>query len=201
MVDNYLDSLPRLDLISSLNNMPNLFGSDVDNNLLHQVNFNYYSIPNFNNSDNIGQLISKKSSFTVLHANLRSLAANHDKLTFLLLDLGLNFHILGISETKIMAERDPVANIDIPGYNFISQPSYHNAGGVGFYVRSDCEFHTRDNLTATTIDFECLYIEIHSKSHRNTICSVIYRHPNSNLDNFTTLKKWIKFQKNINTVF
>ena len=48
MVDNNFDSLPRLDLISKrLDDMPNLFGSDVDNYLLHQINFNYYSISSF----------------------------------------------------------------------------------------------------------------------------------------------------------
>ena len=85
-----------------------------------------------------------------------------------------------------MAGIDPVANVSIPGYNFISQLSNQNAGGVGFYIRSDCEFHNRDNLSISTADFERLWIEIHSKSHRNTVCSVIYRHPaNSNLENFT----------------
>lgn len=61
-----------------------------------------------------------------------------------------------------------------------------NASGVGFYIRVDCEFCTRDNLTATAVDFECLCIEIHCKSERNTVCFIIYEHPNSNLDNFTT---------------
>lgn len=70
MTENYLDSLPRLNLISSLTNMPNLSG--VDNNLSYQVDFNYYSIPNFQNNDSIGQLFSKNSSFSVLHSNVRS---------------------------------------------------------------------------------------------------------------------------------
>ena len=121
----------------------------------------------------------------MLHANVRSLAANHDKLTSLISDLTHNFHLLGISETKIMAGIDPVANVSVAGYNYISQPSNQNAGGVGFYIRSDCELHSRDNLSISTADFECLWIEIHSKFHRNTLCSVIYRHPNSNLENFT----------------
>ena len=123
----------------------------------------------------------------MLHANVRSLAANHDKLTSLISDLTHNFHLLGISETKIrlMAGIDPVANVSVAGYNYISQPSNQNAGGVGFYIRSDCELYSRDNLSISTADFECLWIEIHSKSHRNTLCSVIYRHPNSNLENFT----------------
>jgi hypothetical protein len=50
--------------------MPNLSG--VDNNLSYQVDFNYYSIPNFQNNDSIGQLFSKNSSFSVLHSNVRS---------------------------------------------------------------------------------------------------------------------------------
>ncbi len=61
MVDNYFGYFIRLDLISSLNNMPNLSGSDVDNTLLHQVNFNYYTIPSFHSSDGLGQLISENS--------------------------------------------------------------------------------------------------------------------------------------------
>ena len=45
MVDNNFDSLPWLDLFSKrLDDMPNLFGSDVDNNQLHQIIFNYLTI-------------------------------------------------------------------------------------------------------------------------------------------------------------
>jgi hypothetical protein len=53
------------------------------------------------------------------------------------------------------------------------------------YIRDDCEFHSRDDLSLSTVDFESLWIEIHSKFHRNMVCSVIYRHPHSNLENFT----------------
>ena len=45
--------------------------------------------------------------------------------------------------------------------------------------------HIRDDLNSTTDDYECLWIEIHAKCHRNIICSVIYRHPNGNFDNFS----------------
>ena len=186
MPDNNFDSLPKLDLISRLHNIPNLSGSDVDNNLLHQVNFNYYSTSSFCCSESVIQSISNSSSFSVLHANVRSLAANHDKLISLLSDLTHNFHLLGISETKMMVDKDPVANVNISGYNFISQPSYQNPGGVGFYIRRDCEYHIRNNLSTSSADFERFWIEIHAKSCRNIVCSVIYRHPNNNLGNFTT---------------
>ena len=118
---------------SRLHNIPNLSGSDVDNNLLHQVNFNYYSTSSFCCSESLIQSVSNCSSFSVLHAN-------HDKLISLLSDLTHNSHLLGISETEMMVDKDPVANVNISGYNFISQPSYQNTGGVGFYIRSDCEY-------------------------------------------------------------
>ena len=104
----------------------------------------------------------------------------------LLSELKYNFNVIGVSETKIMSNKDPIVNTNITGYLFASQPSLHNAGGVGFYICYDCDFHFRDDLCCTTDDFECLWIEVHSKSHSNVVCSVIYRHPNSNLENFSS---------------
>ena len=31
-----------------------------------------------------------------------------------------------------MAINDPLVSIDLPGYKFISQPSFYHAGGAGF---------------------------------------------------------------------
>ena len=141
-----LDNLPRLELFSSLTNVPNLIDSDVDNNGLSQVDFNYYSVNDFQNNESIRQICSENTSFSVIHSNVRSLAANHDKLTTMLSNLGHNFHVIGLTETRIMTGNDPVVNADIPGYKFISQPSLHHAGGAGFYVRNNCVFHIRDDL-------------------------------------------------------
>ena len=121
--------------------------------------------------------------FSIIHLNIRSLAANFDHLTTLLSSLNHNFHIIGLSETKILKNKDPNINETIPGYSFFFQPTLHNAGGVGFYIREEIGFNFRDNLNAMTDDFECLWIEIHSKS-RNTVCAIVYRHPNSNFENF-----------------
>lgn len=49
----------------------------------------------------------------MLHTDVRSLAANYDKLISLLSHLTHNFHLLGISETKIMTGIDPVVNVII----------------------------------------------------------------------------------------
>ena len=47
------------------------------------------------------------------------------------------FSVIGLSETKIKVNQDPLLNTQIPGYIFVSQPTLSNAGGVGFYIRND----------------------------------------------------------------
>jgi exonuclease III len=172
-------------LFSSLTNIPNLADADVDSNVLSQVDFNYYSVNDFRNSECIGQIRFVNASFSVIHSNIGSLTANYDKLTTILFNLGHNFHLIGLTETRLMTSKYPLVNTNIPDYKFISQPSLHCAAGAGFFVRSDCDFHIRDDLNSTTEDFECLWIEVHNKCHRNIVCSVIYRHPNGNFDNFS----------------
>ena len=153
---------------------------------MHQVDFNYYSTHDFHSSPEIDQAISHHNSFSVFRSNVKSLAANFDNLMILLSEFKHNFNVIGVSETKIMSNKDPIVNTNITGYLFASQPSLHNAGGVGFYIHYDCNFHFRDDLSCTTDDFEYLWIEVHSKSHSNVVCSVIYRHPNSNLESFSS---------------
>ena len=113
----------------------------------------------------------------------------------MLSNLGHNFHVTGLTETRIMTGNDPVVNTDIPGHKFMSQHSLHHAGGAGFYVGSSCNFHMRD-LNSTTYYYECLWIEVHTKCHCNIVCSAINRNPNGNFDNFSNYMTalWIKFQ-------
>ena len=69
-------------------------------------------------------------------------------------------------------------------YQFISQPSQSNAGGVGFFISGNWIFFVRNDLSESTIGYETLWIEIQCNLRHNLICSVIYRHPNSDLESF-----------------
>jgi hypothetical protein len=42
------------------------------------------------------------------------------------------------------------------------------------------------DLSVSILDYEAIWIEIHSNMKQNLICGVIYRHPSSNLDSFMT---------------
>ena len=182
MINYY--NLPKFELTSRLSNLPNLDGHDVENHLLPEVNFKYYSTTEFHNVQSISW-VTIGSLFSVLHCNVRSLSANHDSLMSLLSDLDFEFDVIGISETKIMQGKDPITNISMPDYSFISQPTLCNAGGVGFFIKDKIKFHARNDFTTTTNDFECLSIEIHLNNQCNIVCLVIYRHPHSCLENFS----------------
>ena len=65
-----------------------------------------------------------------------------------------------------------ITNFNLPGYNFISQPSISNAAGVGFCVNSSLMISVRHDLSITTRDFEFLWIEI--QSNLNKIKFVVF---------------------------
>jgi hypothetical protein len=54
--------------------------------------------------------------------------------------------LIGLTETRILKEKDHVTNTGIPGYTFFSQPSLSNAGGVGFFVSDHLSFTMRADL-------------------------------------------------------
>ena len=122
-------------------------------------------------------------AFSALHCNIRSLAANQDSLLNMISELNYKFSLIGLSETKISHDKEPILNLNIPGYDLISGPSHSNAGGVAFYIRNNFKY-IKSQLTKSTYDFETLWIEIDFGNQSNLICGVIYRHPSSNLDNF-----------------
>ena len=56
----------------------------------------------------------------------RSLIVN---LVNMLSELYFPISVLGVTETKLKNDQDALLNINITGYNFLSQPSTTNAGG------------------------------------------------------------------------
>ena len=93
------------------------------------INFNYYSTEDFCSDPDI-QNICRYDLISALHLNVRSLAANKDKLLIILNELRYSFSLTALSETKIKQDKECLVNIDIEGYQFLSQP-VSNAVGSG----------------------------------------------------------------------
>ena len=183
-----LDSLPRFDILATVSNVPHLSDLDPDLQIPSQTNFKYYSTHDFHSNYGIRNC-SIDTSFSSLNCNIRSLQANFDNFCCMLTDLNLMFSVIGLSETKIKVNQDPLLNTEFPGYIFISQPTLSNAGGVGFYIRNDLSYIIRNYFSTYNPDFQSLWIEIQSKTNSNMICGVIYRHPN--ISKFETFKNYL----------
>ena len=177
------NTLPRLN-ITSPNTFHHLTNSDVDLNMPVDENFSYYSIENFKSNYDINECSSNKTSFSALNCNIRSLPANYDNFMHMLSELNFPFSLLGFSETKFKVNQERLVNVNIPGYNLISEPSLSNAGGVAFYVKNNLKFSVRSDITTVDQNFEALWIEIDTIGQPNLVCGILYRHPNGNLDKF-----------------
>jgi exonuclease III len=178
-----LDNLPFLHLSSPISDIPQLKNSDIDLNLPFEHNFNYYCTNEFCNDYDIKQCSLDPITFSALNCNIRSLAANFDNLHNMLVELNFPFSLIGLTETKFRKDIEHVTDVDMPGYDLISQPSLSNAGGVAFYISHNLNYIIRITFTASNVDFEALWIELHFKGKQNLLCGIIYRHPNGNLDN------------------
>ena len=79
---------------------------------------------------------------------------------------------------------EPIVNTSLPGYVFfLSQPTLSNAGGVGFFVKENVPFIKRSDLCSSEAEYESLWVEFEIPHQHNIVCGLLYRHPNSKLDN------------------
>ena len=148
------------------------------------TNFSYYTLHDFHSNPDIFDCLSSNYAFAILNSNIRSLSSNFEDLTTMLSELYFPFSVIGLTETKIKVNQQPLLNIDLPGYSFVSQPTLSNAGGVGFYIKNELNFTIISELSTSTADYEALWIEIYNSYSLNVLCGIIYRHPKGNLDSF-----------------
>jgi hypothetical protein len=144
-----LGNLPFLNITSPISNIPHLTNSDIDLNMPFDNNFNYYSIDDFHSNHDITQCAIDTKSFSALNCNIRSLTANYDNLLHMFSELNFPFSLIGLSEIKFKVDKEPLTNINIQGYSFISQPSLSNAGGIAFYIKNNLKFGIRLEFTTS----------------------------------------------------
>ena len=48
--------------------------------------------------------------------------------------------LIGLTEIKQKIDQTPISNSDLCGYQYLSQPSLSNAGGVAFYIKKQLKF-------------------------------------------------------------
>ena len=135
------NNLPYLSISSPISDVPHLASIDIDSHIPVGQNFQYYSVHDFHSDYEIGECLSDASSFFTMHCNIRSLSANFNNFFNMLAELYFPLSLIGISETRIRDNRDLLHEVNLPGYDIISQPSITAAGGVAFYIKKVLNMH------------------------------------------------------------
>ena len=145
-------------------------GDDVDlNNPLDVANQSFYY-----SSEHVPEDM-KKSDFSILHINIRSLQKNFDSFQVLLNSLDHRFSIIALSETWL--KTDPHSYYFLPGYQLIvnNRKGMKAGGGVALYVSSDLNFTVREDLNLSNESLESLFIEVINQNVKNIISGVVYK--------------------------
>ena len=62
--------------------------------------------------------------------------------------------------------------------------SKSSRGDVAIYVKNDIDVVEWNDLNIINKAFECLSVEIRNEKQKNIVCGCLYRHPNSDIDDF-----------------
>ena len=106
-------------------------------------NFGFYSSHSFHSNYEITECLLSDQSFSLTNCNIRSLSANFEKMSNMLSELYFSFSLIGLTVIKQKIGQSPISNTDLYGYQFLSQPSLSNAGGVAFYIINNLNFNVR----------------------------------------------------------
>jgi hypothetical protein len=112
------------------------------------------------------------------------LLGNFDRFKTLTANLDTTFSIIGLSETWLNDET--FNQVDLPGYDFISNHRINKAGGgVGLYLQDHFQYKQIGNCTVSNPEvIESLFVEIINPNGKNSIVGTIYRPPNQNIASF-----------------
>ena len=162
---------------------------DPDTNFYNDVAYKSVSLCKYYLEDcfkkKMFNVIDSKS-LSICHVNIRSLQCNFYALKNYFAGLEFEFTLLGVTETWIND-----MNCDyfsMPAYHFIeNHRSDRSGGGVGIFLRRNCDFCIRDDLVVFNNLFESVFIEIPNNmfnTGNNIIVDVIYRPPGTDMDMF-----------------
>ena len=160
--------------ITSLLDPDTNFYSDVDN-------CDYYTEHKFN--EKLHSHEGNSNYLSLFHLNIRSLTRNFDDLSNFLRNIDNNFTFVGLSKTWLLHLENDVG---IPGYNFINNPRNNKmGGGVGLYFSVDLNYKLHNDLNFNNTGCaESLFIEITNSNGKNIVVGVVYRPPNSHVNDF-----------------
>ena len=133
----------------------------------------YFTIKDLNSTFN-----GISSLFSLFHLNITSLSFHFDELESLISKSKNNFHIIGISETRLKKTQETTTNIKLENFNIEHVPTKSANGGVLLHIRKAINYELRPDLMIyKKRKMESVFTEIIQKDSKNMVVGCIYRHP------------------------
>ena len=152
---------------------------EQSNNIINCSNYDINEINQINDVD------KKKSFFSFLHMNISSLPYHFEELEELLNEINIKFSVIGISESKLRANLNPLSNTTLKNYNIEHTTTESEKGGTLLHISSELNYKVRSDLKMyKTKELESVFIEIINKKGKNQIIGCIYKHPKMLISEF-----------------
>ena len=113
-------------------------------------------------------------NISLLHLiNISSLPYHIDNLTNLLYDLDFKFKVITITENRLTTKKDQKNSIEIPNYYIEHTSTKSEKDGALLYISKKLNHKNRQDLNINKNEMlESVFIEVLSKSNKNTILGV-----------------------------
>ena len=100
------------------------------------------------------------------------------------MNTNLNFDFLGISESRLKLNQNPLTSVQLAGYSIEYTPTEYNNGGTLRYVKKGINYKLRKDLQIyKPRQLESTFIEVVQNKER-IIIGCLYRHPSMELSEF-----------------
>ena len=137
-------------------------------------------------NDSVELIENNRNDLKIVHLNIRGLKSKINDLSDLLVKLK-NPEIIMLNETWLKESDNN--KIILPNYKYEGIPRNHKkGGGVGFLIRTDILYRTRNDLIPDTKTLACkqCYIEIKNNTEK-MIIGTMYRPPSTNISEFINI--------------
>ena len=170
---------PNPKIISSIIKQSEYF----DEEILKKANNRFYTPDEFNSALKSFDLVSQ---LFCMRLNISSLSYHYLELYNLLSNLKIKPNIIGISETRLQREKQPITNISLPNYVYEHTPTESGKGGTLLYIDKNIKYKLRNDLNIYEKKMvESTFIEILNKKQKNMIIGCVYKHPKHDVSDFT----------------
>ena len=110
--------------------------------------------------------------------NISSISYHSDDLTAFINNCKIKPKVIGLSETRLRKNRQPLSNINLENYVQESTPTESSKGRTVLYVDKQLTYRLRKDLMMyKSKEIESTFTELLNNNSSNTVIGCIYKHP------------------------